>query len=73
MHGRSRVIFATDLQPELFATEQGRSLRTRLKFVGESSVRHDNHYHVDFNNPNEKNGQQDGADQPAAASESKAE
>jgi penicillin-insensitive murein endopeptidase len=43
-----RVIFATDLQPELFATASGRRIRNVLPFSGRAWIRHDEHYHVDF-------------------------
>ena len=53
-----RVIFAPDLQPHLFATERGSTLQSRLTFSKKQSwVRHDEHYHVDFNNPDEENSQ----------------
>jgi len=47
-----RVIFAPDLQPELFATPSGKRLRGRMTFLQKPSwVRHDDHYHVDFRDP----------------------
>jgi penicillin-insensitive murein DD-endopeptidase len=47
-----RVIFAPDLQPLLFATDKGKTLQKRLTFSKKPSwVRHDEHYHVDFHNP----------------------
>ncbi len=51
-----RVIFAPDLQPLLFATDKGRTLQKRLTFSKKPSwVRHDEHYHVDFHNPDAEN------------------
>jgi penicillin-insensitive murein DD-endopeptidase len=50
-----RVIFAPDLQPLLFQTGKGDELRKKLKFSERQSwVRHDEHYHVDFHNPDEE-------------------
>jgi penicillin-insensitive murein endopeptidase len=47
--GIRRVIFDTDLQPLLFATEHGGQLRRQMSFnKTQSWVRHDEHYHVDF-------------------------
>lgn len=47
--GIRRVIFDPALQPALFATAQGADLRDELRFSDERSwVRHDEHYHVDF-------------------------
>jgi penicillin-insensitive murein endopeptidase len=44
-----RVILAPDLRDELFAAEQGDAVRSRLTFMpGAAWVRHDEHYHVDF-------------------------
>lgn len=44
-----RVIFDPKLQPLLFATEPGKRLPSILKFSKKRSwVRHDEHYHVDF-------------------------
>lgn len=44
-----RVIFDPELQPLLFRTKHGSYLRTQLKFSTKRSwVRHDEHYHVDF-------------------------
>lgn len=44
-----RVIFAPDLQDDLFETKRGRKLRKRLDWVKKPVwVRHDDHYHVDF-------------------------
>ena len=45
-----RVIFK--LQPKLFATEYGDYLKTHIEFSKKRSwVRHDEHYHVDFDIP----------------------
>ena len=50
-----RVIFAPDLQPHLFATEEGKRLKRRLTFSERPSwVRHDEHYHVDFDRPDKE-------------------
>lgn len=47
-----RVIFDVQLQPKLFATEAGRHLPKVIGFNQRHSwVRHDEHYHVDFNVP----------------------
>ncbi len=47
-----RVIFDVHLQPKLFATETGRQLSRMMRFNQRQSwVRHDEHYHVDFNVP----------------------
>lgn len=44
-----RVIFDPKLQPYLFQTRTGRSLKGRVYFSKHRSwVRHDEHYHVDF-------------------------
>jgi len=44
-----RVIFAPELQPLLFGTPRGGELRARVPFVAwRAWVRHDEHYHVDF-------------------------
>ena len=44
-----RVILAPDLQDDLTATEMGRRYAGRLAFSRKPSwVRHDDHYHVDF-------------------------
>lgn len=44
-----RVIFAPELQPALFKTKYGEYLRRNLQFSKKRSwVRHDEHYHVDF-------------------------
>lgn len=48
----SRVFFAPDLQPYLFATKRGQYLKENIKFNSKQSwVRHDDHYHVDFDIP----------------------
>jgi penicillin-insensitive murein DD-endopeptidase len=50
--GIQRVIFDVDLQPLLLATGPGARLRDRISFnKTQSWVRHDEHYHVDFNVP----------------------
>jgi penicillin-insensitive murein DD-endopeptidase len=50
--GIQRVIFDVELQPKLFATASGGRLRDRLSFnQTQSWVRHDEHYHVDFDVP----------------------
>lgn len=50
--GISRVIFDVDLQPLLFASEHGADVRRRLHFNSSQAwVRHDQHYHVDFDVP----------------------
>jgi penicillin-insensitive murein DD-endopeptidase len=47
-----RVIFDVDLQPLLLATDPGSRLRDRISFnKTQSWVRHDEHYHVDFDVP----------------------
>jgi len=47
-----RVIFDVHLQPKLFATEAGAQLSRMMSFNQRQSwVRHDEHYHVDFNVP----------------------
>lgn len=44
-----RVIFAPDLQPELYATSHGDYIRKHITIPNKRSwVRHDEHYHVDF-------------------------
>jgi len=44
-----RVIFAPELRRQLFETDAGKKVRTRIKFMpGKAWVRHDEHYHVDF-------------------------
>lgn len=50
--GIERVIFDVDLQPLLFASEHGAELRRRMAFNKvQAWVRHDQHYHVDFDVP----------------------
>ena len=47
-----RVIFAPDLQDNLFGAPGGAELRARMRFSTKPSwVRHDDHYHVDFSFP----------------------
>ena len=47
-----RVIYDPKLQPYLFATEYGDYLRNNVQFSKKRSwVRHDEHYHVDFEIP----------------------
>jgi len=49
-HDLWRVIFAPELQPKLFETEYADYLRANVQFSKKRSwVRHDEHYHVDFN------------------------
>ena len=44
-----RVLFAPDLQPELYATEYGDYIKKNILIPNRKSwVRHDEHYHVDF-------------------------
>lgn len=44
-----RVIFAPELQPNLFKTKYGVYLKENIQFsIKRSWVRHDEHYHVDF-------------------------
>jgi len=44
-----RVIFAPELQPNLFKTKYGVYLKENIQFSTKRSwVRHDEHYHVDF-------------------------
>ena len=48
----SRVIFAADMQPELFATPEGRGLAGKITFMKHDAwVRHDEHIHIDFDVP----------------------
>lgn len=48
-HDLWRVILAPELQPPLYETEHGRYLRSKVQFSKKRSwVRHDEHYHVDF-------------------------
>ena len=47
-----RVIFDPKLQPELFKTSHGPYLKKHIQFSKKRSwVRHDEHYHVDFDIP----------------------
>jgi penicillin-insensitive murein endopeptidase len=47
-----RVIFDLDLQKQLFATKLGARLQHKLRFsLKPAWVRHDEHYHVDFDIP----------------------
>ena len=47
-----RVIFDPELQPGLFDTSYGNYLKENIRFSGKRSwVRHDEHYHVDFEIP----------------------
>lgn len=47
-----RVIFAPELQPNLFKTQYGTYLKRHVLFSKKRSwVRHDEHYHVDFDIP----------------------
>ncbi|OED45149.1 peptidase [Chromatiales bacterium (ex Bugula neritina AB1)] len=48
-HDIWRVIFAPELQPNLYETEYGGYLKENIQFSKKRSwVRHDEHYHVDF-------------------------
>jgi penicillin-insensitive murein DD-endopeptidase len=50
--GIALVIFDPVLLPLLFSTSRGRYLQQHLRFMkGQAWVRHDEHYHVDFNVP----------------------
>lgn len=50
-----RVIFAPELQPALLETQYGDYLRKNIEFSKKRSwVRHDEHYHVDFEVPCQK-------------------
>ena len=50
--GIALVIFDRALQPKLFATEHGHHLRDSLPFMKKQAwVRHDEHFHVDFDVP----------------------
>lgn len=50
-----RVIFDPQLQPNLFKTTSGDYLKKHIQFSEKPSwVRHDEHYHVDFNVPCKK-------------------
>ncbi|WP_199244019.1 penicillin-insensitive murein endopeptidase [Bacterioplanes sanyensis] len=51
-HDIWRVIFDPELQPKLFETEHGAYLQQHIQFSKKRSwVRHDEHYHVDFDVP----------------------
>ncbi|RCU51568.1 replication initiation protein [Corallincola holothuriorum] len=51
-YGLWRVIFAPELQPHLFQTAYGAYLSSHIEFSKKRSwVRHDEHYHVDFDIP----------------------
>lgn len=51
-----RVIFDPKLQPYLISTEYGEYLKKHIQFSRERSwVRHDEHYHVDFDIPCNEN------------------
>ncbi len=55
--GIKQVIFDQDYLPELFATKHGQFLKTGVQFMkGKAWVRHDEHYHVDFDIPCEQLG-----------------
>lgn len=55
-HDLWRVIFAPELQPHLFKTKYADYLKANINFSRKRSwVRHDEHYHVDFSIPCEKN------------------
>ncbi len=48
----SRVIFDHSYLPQLYATRRGRFVKEKIPFmVGKPWIRHDEHYHVDFNVP----------------------
>lgn len=50
--GISRVIFEKAYIPRLYATKQGSWIRKNVPFMqGEPWIRHDEHYHVDFDIP----------------------
>ncbi|MCX4024629.1 penicillin-insensitive murein endopeptidase [Endozoicomonas sp. SM1973] len=54
-HDIWRVIFDPKLQPNLFKTKYGSYLRNNIQFSNKRSwVRHDEHYHVDFDVPCER-------------------
>ena len=54
-HRLWRVIFAPELQPGLFKTRYAEYLRNNIEFSRKRSwVRHDEHYHVDFDIPCKK-------------------
>ncbi|MEO2267670.1 penicillin-insensitive murein endopeptidase [Pseudoalteromonas sp. YIC-656] len=47
-----RVIFDPKLQPSLLKTKYGEYLKTNIQFSAKRAwVRHDEHYHIDFNVP----------------------
>ncbi|WP_428820144.1 penicillin-insensitive murein endopeptidase [Microbulbifer sp. MCCC 1A16149] len=51
-HDLWRVIFDPKLKPNLFKTKYGEYLKTNVQFSKRASwVRHDDHYHVDFDIP----------------------
>ncbi len=51
-HGLWRVIFAPELQAHLLMTASGKYLKDNVQFSKKRSwVRHDEHYHVDFDIP----------------------
>lgn len=51
-YGISKVIFDPDLQPLLFSTRYGDFLKKNITFSKTAAwVRHDEHYHIDFNVP----------------------
>ncbi|MCG7534512.1 penicillin-insensitive murein endopeptidase [Pseudoalteromonas sp. OOF1S-7] len=51
-HDIWRVIFDPNLQPNLFSTQYGEYLKSHIQFSKKPSwVRHDEHYHVDFDIP----------------------
>lgn len=50
--GIKQVIFDRNYLPKLFATKRGEFLKTHVHFMkGKAWVRHDEHYHVDFDVP----------------------
>ena len=50
--GITRVIFDPDMQPDLFKAKDGEFIKTRMTFSkNQAWVRHDEHYHVDFDIP----------------------
>ncbi|MEZ0231494.1 MAG: hypothetical protein ACAH12_01535 [Methylophilaceae bacterium] len=50
--GLKLVIFDQPYLPKLFATQRGSYLKENIPFMkGKSWIRHDEHYHVDFNIP----------------------
>ena len=56
-HDLWRVIFNPQLQPNLYQTQYADYLKEHIKFSKKRSwVRHDEHYHVDFEVPCAKNG-----------------